>query len=92
MRDPDNPYVPSAFDAFPQSEMDAWTADILRKTQGILKGVDPWAAVPRPPSPLRAQTPPLPITPYSDSQGEDGEEGAMGFLGDGGWQLPGWVG
>lgn len=62
----DNPHASNAFDLFPQSEMDAWTADILRKTQEILHGRDPWAPPPRPPSPLRAQTPPLPITPYSD--------------------------
>ncbi len=83
MRDPPpggNPFVPSAYDLFTQGDMDAWTADLLAKTQRVLKGRDPWAAPPRPPSPLRAETPPAPLYAeeyegkYEDEEEDDDDD------------------
>lgn len=53
--------------------MDAWTDDILSKAQRILDGKDPWAAPPRSPSPLRAETPPF-VEASRDSEQENYEE------------------
>lgn len=59
-----NPYVANSYDVMSQEDMDAWADGILSKVQTILKGHDPWAAPPRPPSPLRAETPP-PAEPWT---------------------------
>lgn len=60
--------------------MDAWADGILSKVQTILKGHDPWAAPPRPPSPLRAETPP-PAESWaaqSEQQRDEEEEDLFG--------------